>query len=201
MTFSNVPVLARSRPAASVPSMRRRIVPSRAAMPSDETKSAAIGNRFHTVVSTVIIWCAEKRFVSFRPLPLRSWYDPRAMPTSASSSCVTSMPLGHVPGGPLSSAPSVFTSISAMKFEDTLFMSRMMSDSSSESYEASSTADAGTAPGFTRAPTWMRRCLSARRSVCPKYMAGSVTRRETTTGSERAGSRPSTMTRVRSPSA
>ena len=175
--MSSVPVLARSRPAASVPSIRSRIVPSRAAMPSEETNSAATGKRFQTAVSSVIIWCAEKRFVSFSPLPLRSWYDPRAMPSSARRSCVTSIPFGQVPGAPLISAPSVFTSISAMKFEDTLFMSRMMSDSSSESYDASSTAEGGTTPAFTRGPTRMRRCLRASRSVCPKYIAGSVTRR------------------------
>ena len=142
VTLSSVPVLARSRPAASVPSIRSRIVPSRAAMPSEETKSAATGNRFQTAMSRVIIWCAEKRLVSFSPLPLRSWYEPRGMPSSPSSSCVTSMPLGQVPGAPFSSAPSVLTSISAMKFEEALFMSRTTSESSSESEEATSADDA-----------------------------------------------------------
>jgi len=41
--------------------------------------------------------------------------------------------LGHDPGVPFSSAPSVFTTISAMKFEETLFMSRMISASSGDS--------------------------------------------------------------------
>ena len=133
VTRSRVPVLARSRPAASVPSMRRRSVPSRAAMPRDETNSAATGKRFQIAVSKVTIWCAEKRLVSLRPLPFFSWYEPRGRPSSASRSWVTSIPFAQVPGAPRSSAPRVLRSISAMKFEDTLFMSRTMSASSSES--------------------------------------------------------------------
>ena len=133
VTFSSVPVLARIRPAASVPSIRIRIVPSRAAMPSELTNSAATGKRFHTAESSVVMWCAEKRLVSLSPLPLRSWYVPCLIPISPSSSSVTAMPLGQVPGTPLISAPRVLMSISAMKFEDILFMSRTMSASSWES--------------------------------------------------------------------
>ena len=69
MTRSSVPVFARRRPAASVPSMRSRIVPSRAAIPSDETNSDATGKRFHTACRRVAICLAVKRLVSLSPLP------------------------------------------------------------------------------------------------------------------------------------
>ena len=58
---------------------------------------------------------------------------PRGIPSSASRSSATSRPLGQEPGVPFSSAPSVFTTISAMKLEEILFMSRMISPSSVES--------------------------------------------------------------------
>ena len=133
VTRSSVPVFARNRPAASVPSMRSRMVPSRAAIPSEETNSEATGNRFQTAWSNVAICLAVKRLVSFSPLPFFSTYVPRGIPSSASRSSATSSPLGHDPGIPFSSAPSVFTSISAMKFEDALFMSWMISASSGDS--------------------------------------------------------------------
>ena len=58
---------------------------------------------------------------------------PRGIPSSASRSSSTSNPFGQDPGVPFSSAPSVFTTISAMKFDDTLFMSRMIAASSAKS--------------------------------------------------------------------
>ncbi len=109
------------------------MVPSRAAMPSEETNSEATGNRFQTAWSSVASWRAVKRFVSFKPLPFLSTYVPRGMPSSAKRSSATSRPLGHEPGVPFSSAPSVLITISAMKLEETLFMSRMISPSSGES--------------------------------------------------------------------
>ena len=72
VTRSSVPVFARSRPAASVPSMRSRMVPSRAAMPSEEMNSAATGKRFHTACSSVAICRGVKRLVSLSPLPFLS---------------------------------------------------------------------------------------------------------------------------------
>ena len=72
VTRSSVPVFARSRPAASVPSMRRRMVPSRAAIPREETNSEATGNRFHTACKRVASWRAVNRLVSFSPLPFLS---------------------------------------------------------------------------------------------------------------------------------
>ena len=71
-TFSSVPVLARSRPAASLPSIRVRKVPSRAATGSEARNSAATGKRRHIAVNTVTSWCAERRLVSLSPEPLRS---------------------------------------------------------------------------------------------------------------------------------
>src|SRR5207237_1260916 len=77
VTRSSVPVFARNRPAASVPSMRSRMVPSRAAMPSEDTNSEATGNRFHTACKSVAICRAVKRLVSVRPLPFVSTEVPQ----------------------------------------------------------------------------------------------------------------------------
>jgi len=56
----------------ALPSMRRRMVPSRAAIPREETNSEATGNRFHTACKRVASWRAVNRLVSFSPLPFLS---------------------------------------------------------------------------------------------------------------------------------
>ena len=174
MTLSSVPVFARSRPSASLPSMRQRIVPSRPATGSEATYSAWSGNRPHIARSSVTSWRALKRFVSFSPEPFFMTYVPRGTPTSARKSSMTSTPFAHEPGAPFTWAPSVFTSCSATKLFEVLLSRRTISPSDSDCATWTSRAPCGTVPGRTRPANFTPRSSSSRRSVWPEVARGVV---------------------------
>jgi hypothetical protein len=149
--------------------MRERTVPSLPTVPRLERYSGCEVKWWLAQESSLTTWLAEKRLVSLSPEPFFITYEPRGMPTSCSrKSSMASTPLGQEPGTPLPAAPRHFTSCSAMKLEEVLFILRTARSSGSLSWLKRTLASAGVTACLRRPRNLMPRALSSSRKVAPK---------------------------------